>query len=111
VLDLLAADRRLLAAVVDGLPRYAMIKRKLDLARVGGRGAVAAMVERVAARFAAERVDRSDGVRVDFADGWVHVRASNTEPIARLIAEAGTRERAEALLAEVARAAGAQIVP
>ncbi len=102
-LDTLAAEKRPLSAIVDGLPRYAMVKRKLDLPV---RDAVAAMIERVAARFAAQRVDRTDGVRVDFADGWVHLRGSNTEPIVRLIAEAKTVERANALLEDVTRAAG-----
>ena len=51
------------------------------------------------------RVDTQDGVRIDFeADrAWVHVRASNTEPILRLIGEAPTREKVEAVLDEVQR--------
>jgi hypothetical protein len=56
--------------------------------------------------FAGERVNDSDGVRVDFADGWVHLRASNTEPIARIIAEAPTAARAQELIAMCAKAAG-----
>ena len=40
----------------------------------------------------------SDGVRVDFADGWVHVRASNTQSLVRVIAEAGDPARAQELL-------------
>jgi len=56
--------------------------------------------------FADERVNDSDGVRVDFADGWVHLRASNTEPIARIIAEAPTAARAQELVAMCAKAAG-----
>jgi phosphomannomutase len=48
----------------------------------------------------------SDGVRIDFADGGVHLRASNTEPIARIIAEAPTAARAQELIAMCAKAAG-----
>jgi phosphomannomutase len=47
-------------------------------------------------------VDETDGVRVDWADGWVHVRASGTESMVRVIAEAATQERARDL-AEWAR--------
>jgi len=55
---------------------------------------------------AGERVNDSDGVRIDFADGWGHLRASNTEPIARIIAEAPTEARAQELIAMCAKAAG-----
>jgi phosphomannomutase len=107
VLELMASrEESPLAAIVDSLPRYEMIKRKFDLSAVGGRGAVEAMIERVKREFARERLNDADGVRVDFAEGWVHLRPSNTEPIARLIAEGGTREAAEQLVARVARAAG-----
>ncbi|MCX6671255.1 MAG: hypothetical protein NTX92_04995, partial [Euryarchaeota archaeon] len=37
-----------------------------------------------------EQVNTMDGVRVDFKDGWVLIRASNTSPIIRLTAEADT---------------------
>ena len=61
---------------------------------------------RLKTAFAGERLNDADGVRVDFADGWVHLRASNTEPIARVIAEAPTRERARELIALCSNAAG-----
>jgi len=107
VLDLMASRKGSpLSAIVDSLPRYEMVKRKFDLATVGGRGAVDAMIDRVKREFARERLNDADGVRVDFADGWVHLRPSNTEPIVRLIAEGGTCEAAERLVARVARVSG-----
>jgi phosphomannomutase len=45
------------------------------------------------------RISYDDGVRVDWEDSWVQLRASNTEPIVRIIAEAATRTQAEALIA------------
>ncbi|MCD4825334.1 MAG: phosphoglucosamine mutase, partial [Phycisphaerae bacterium] len=64
--------------------------------------------EKVAARtrelFAAQpeaRFDDSDGLRIDLADSWVSVRASNTEPIMRIFAEAPTADAAESLVAKV----------
>jgi phosphomannomutase len=83
-----------------------MIKHTIDLARYHGRDAVAPAIEKIARRFADLSPDTADGVRVDFADGWVHFRASNTEPIARLIAEAATPERAWEIIDEVAVAGG-----
>ena len=106
VLDLLATRSEPLSTIVDALPRYAILKTKLDLAAIGGLEAVGPALERLKSAFAHERVNDSDGVRVDFADGWVHLRASNTEPIARIIAEAPTKARAEELVAQCARAAG-----
>jgi phosphomannomutase len=98
IVDLLAREGRPLSEIVADLPRYEMVKQKIDLADLGGRDAIAGLLARVASQFASERVDTSDGVRVDFADGWVHVRGSNTEPIARVIGEAGSVERAEELV-------------
>jgi phosphomannomutase len=103
VLELLAHEGKPLSQLVAALPRYAMVKRKLELAAVGGMAAVAPALASVKARFANERISDVDGVRVDFADGWVHLRASNTEPIIRIIAEAPTAARANELCDECAK--------
>ena len=42
-----------------------------------------------------------DGVKIDFADGWVHLRKSNTEPIIRVYSEAATMEEANKLAQKV----------
>ena len=47
---------------------------------------------------AGRAVDLSDGVKVGFPDGWVHVRASNTESMIRVIVEADTAARAAELM-------------
>ncbi|MFM1868985.1 MAG: Phosphoglucosamine mutase [Planctomycetota bacterium] len=106
VLDLVASRKEPLSQIVDALPRYAIEKTKVDLAAIGGLPAVAGALTKLKSAFANERINDSDGVRVDFADGWVHLRASNTEPIARVIAEAPNRERAKELIALCTRAAG-----
>jgi phosphomannomutase len=62
------------------------------------------MLDRVVKQLAGNRIDTRDGVWVDVTQGtlagkaWLHVRASNTEPILRLIAEAPTPEEARGLL-------------
>lgn len=106
VLSLMAAEKKPLSAIVDALPRYRMLKHKFDLASIGGTKAVKPMLEKVRKRFRDARVNDADGVRIDFDDGWVHLRPSNTEPIVRLIAEAETDSRAWELIDEVAVAAG-----
>ncbi len=97
-----AGEKRTLAGLVDGLPSYAIEKRKVDLA---SRADADVAVEKVAKGFGGKyKVDRQDGAWVDLADrrSWLHVRASNTEPIMRLIAEAPTAGEASALLDEAA---------
>ena len=49
----------------------------------------------------AKKITDIDGVKIDFADSWVHLRKSNTEPIIRIYAEAATMEKAEALAESV----------
>ncbi len=102
VLQLMARTGRRLSELVDGLPRYVMIKQKFECPRERAQAAADA----IAQAFAGERIDRADGTRVDFAEGWVHARASNTEPIMRIIAEAGDERTARALIARVRAAAG-----
>jgi phosphomannomutase len=52
-------------------------------------------------RWPEAKADRVDGLRLDWADRWLHVRPSNTEPIVRVIAEAPRAEEAEGLCREV----------
>jgi phosphomannomutase len=102
VLSLLGQGRRTLSEIVRTIPAYAIDKRKVDLAR---KEDARPAVEKLAKAYAAERVDLQDGVRVDFdaRRAWLHVRASNTEPIMRLIAEAPTAGEASAVLADAER--------
>jgi len=101
--------RRRLSDLVRSIPSYAIEKRKVSLAR---REDADAAVSKIAAAYGSQRVDRQDGAWVDFASGplsgraWLHVRASNTEPIMRLIAEAPTSEAANGILDEAARVIG-----
>jgi len=87
---------------------YAMEKRKVP---IGSREDAAPAVESLAAHFGRTEgatVDRQDGVRVDFPEerAWVHVRASNTEPIMRVICEASSSARVGAILDETERVMG-----
>lgn len=105
-LELLATRGKSLSVIAAEIPAVSMIKRKLELASVGGMDAVKPALERVRKIFAHAKVDNTDGVRIDLPSGWVHLRASNTEPIIRLIAEATTLAVANALADEVAASAG-----
>lgn len=102
VLSLLNQGRTSLSSIVDALPAYAIVKRKVDLAK---KEDAAPAVEALRKAYAAERLDTQDGVRIDFLSSraWLHVRASNTEPIMRLIAEAPTEAMASQILDDAQR--------
>lgn len=105
VIALMARTGKSISQLVAEVPSYAIIKRKVDLR---GKEDAARAVEAVAKAYASERVDRQDGVWVGFDSkrAWLHVRASNTEPIMRLIAEAPTEGEANAILDDAARVIG-----
>ena len=108
VLELLAADGSPISEIAQGIPAFSMVKRKLELAAVGGHAAVAPALAKVREHFARQpgaRLDACDGIRIDLDRGWVHLRASNTEPIIRVIAEATTPDGAIALCDECEREA------
>jgi phosphomannomutase len=96
-LALLADQKRSLSAVVDELPRYAMIKQKFEM----DRSSIDKWLGRIRGSDGKGKIDESDGLRIDWPEGWVHVRPSNTEPIARIIAEAADAEAAEKLAKRV----------
>ncbi|MBN1491995.1 MAG: phosphoglucosamine mutase [Phycisphaerae bacterium] len=103
VLQLMAKTGKKLSELVAEIPRYTMIKQKFECAHER----IDRMLAAVRTRFASERVNDADGVRIDWPEGWVHIRGSNTEPIARVIAEAGDEAKARELIATVRNVADA----
>jgi phosphomannomutase len=104
VLDAMAGRDMPVSALAGELPRYAIHKTKLQLEPAK----VAAALDALEREYPAARHDRLDGLRLDWgnADGsgaWLLVRASNTEPIVRVIAEAPTADGAQRLCEEAAR--------
>lgn len=75
-------------------PNYCMAKNRIDLTPETD---ISAILDRIKEMYADEKVTDIDGVKIDFADKWVHLRASNTEPIIRVYSEAATMEEAESL--------------
>ena len=75
-------------------PNYFIAKNRIDLTPSTD---VDAILERVKELYKDEQVNDIDGVKIDFADKWVHLRKSNTEPIIRIYSEAATMEDADAI--------------
>ena len=104
VLDLMAASGEPFSAIVDRLPRYAMVKDQVKLDGGSGTlGSIAQLWDRIAEAYPGAQADRRDGLRLAWDDRWVQVRASNTEPIVRVIAEAAELDEARRLADEVGR--------
>jgi phosphomannomutase len=79
------------------LPRYVIVKEKYEV----GPGRLATVFGALQTRWPDAVVNRLDGMRLDWPDRWLHIRASNTEPIIRVIAEAPNEDAAESLCREM----------
>jgi phosphomannomutase len=101
VLDMLSAGPTppTLDDLARALPQLVMKKTKIDLAEGLTGAALAAALGRIEAVFPWARVDRLDGLRLDWDGGWLLVRGSNTEPIVRIVAEAATEAAVDEAIA------------
>lgn len=96
LLQLMLEEGRPLSALVADHPRYVIVKDKLDRPNVS----LDAVYDALRAAFPDAAADSQDGLRLDWADRWVHLRPSGTEPIVRVIAEAPTEVDARHLIAQ-----------
>lgn len=93
-LSLLAQKGKKVSELRKDYPNYFIAKNRIDLTPSTD---VDAILEKVKELYKDEQVNDIDGVKIDFADKWVHLRKSNTEPIIRVYSEAATMEEADAL--------------
>jgi phosphomannomutase len=94
LLQLLLEEDRPLSAIAADLPRYVIVKDKLDRPPVP----LDSVYEALRAEFPEATPDTQDGLRLTWPDRWVHVRPSGTEPIVRVIAEAPGEDAARELI-------------
>ena len=90
----LANDGRTMSELKASYPPYKIVKDRLQLTKEMD---VDGILKAVETKFKDERVNTIDGVKIDFADGWVHLRKSNTEPIIRIYSESKDIATATAL--------------
>jgi len=93
-LQLLHEENRSLSSIVGDLPRYVIVKDKLERPAASLDSVYAALRK----AFSDASADTQDGLRLAWSDRWVHVRPSGTEPIVRVIAEAPTEQDARELV-------------
>jgi phosphomannomutase len=99
-LQVMADAGESLSEIIAQMPRFAMVKQKIPCRPEQ----VAPALDAVQQKFARDQINTVDGVRIDWPEGWVHVRGSNTEPIMRIIAEAEDEETADDLITRVQQA-------
>jgi phosphomannomutase len=75
-------------------PSYYMSKKKIALTPLLD---VDAILKAMEIKYDSEEINTIDGLKIDFAEDWVHLRKSNTEPIIRIYTEAKSQEKADTL--------------
>lgn len=93
VLSALAESKKSVSEYVDEMGKYVIVKSKGNITK-----GFDVKLNGLRKKLTAQKITTVDGIRVDFNNGWVHIRKSNTEPIYRLIAEAKTKKEANALI-------------
>jgi phosphomannomutase len=94
----LAHEKKTLTELRDSYPKYVISKNKIELTPEIN---VDDVLEKMAAKYANEEVDTTDGVKIYIGKEWVHLRKSNTEPIIRIYSESKSTEAADALAEQI----------
>jgi phosphomannomutase len=97
-LSLMATSNMPVSEIKKRYPIYQIIKDKMLLPEGID---LSLQLDRLALRYTDATISRIDGLKLDFEQAWVHLRASNTEPILRIYAEADTIENAKALAEKI----------
>jgi len=100
LLSHLATSGKKLSELRASYPEYYMAKNKASLSADTD---VDQLLADINTAYQNEDITTIDGVKIDFAEEWVHLRKSNTEPIVRIYAEARSQRRADELAAEFTR--------
>lgn len=97
ILEQMARTGKPVSEMVASLPRYTMLKHHVQIEPNLLYSALQNARDE-SERAGAAEIDLSDGVKLAWPDGWVHIRASNTESMIRIIAEAEDEKRARELM-------------
>lgn len=102
----LARSEKKTSELRAGYPNYVMSKRKVEISE--GKN-IDLLLKQVKENFKDMKINDIDGIRIDFPEGWVHIRKSNTEPIIRIYSEGTSAEEADrfaAMVEKVLQSAG-----
>ncbi|OGC79364.1 MAG: phosphoglucosamine mutase [candidate division Zixibacteria bacterium RBG_16_40_9] len=93
ILSYLAESSLTVSQAIQQIPQYYMIKKTFPINQNFDK-----ILHKFKAKYRKNSMNTQDGLRIDFPEGWLHIRKSNTEPIARVIAEAKDKGEAEELV-------------
>ncbi|MDD4879155.1 MAG: phosphoglucosamine mutase [Candidatus Omnitrophica bacterium] len=93
ILQMLSEKKRKISELSAALPKYHMVKKKITCPP----DIIYSVIDRAKRHYKDGDVDLADGVKVEWKDSWLHIRASNTEPLIRVLAESTSKEKAEEL--------------
>ncbi|MBU0951209.1 MAG: phosphoglucosamine mutase [Elusimicrobia bacterium] len=99
VLSYLAESKKKLSEIIKTLPQYKIVKAKFELPK----SKIEIALKTVKEKYRNEKITTIDGIKIDWNDSWAHIRASNTEPVIRIAAEARTNEQAEQIVEKICR--------
>ena len=94
ILSLLADKQITLKELKELYPKYYMSKNKIQLTNSIN---IDSILSNLKDKYSCENITTIDGLKIDFNDGWVHLRKSNTEPIIRIYSESISEKKANHL--------------
>lgn len=100
ILELMASTGKRITQLARQWPHYDIVKEKISCEGIDPK----TLIKNIEKNFSAEQCDLTDGLKIIRKYGWVHLRASNTEPIIRCYAEAKSQQQAKELAAMVINA-------
>jgi phosphomannomutase len=109
VLEAMAVSGSSLSGLLKQLPRYHIIKKSIACGSRRGYTALESLKSRLPELGEAAAMDVTDGLRLDWSDGWLHARASHTEQIVRIISESSDKDKAEQRADIMQRMVGATV--
>jgi len=93
ILQLLVSENKTISQVMETIPQFIMVKKKVETQN----NDILSSLEEILEIAPTEDYVTEDGIKLIYEESWVHMRASNTEPIIRIYAEAKTEEEANGL--------------
>lgn len=95
ILETMASREMGISRIASMAPGYCLVKRKIP----GSREQASRLVRLLKKNYEGKAsLNSEDGLKIEYPDHWIHIRSSNTEPVIRVLVEAGTKEEAESAL-------------
>lgn len=98
ILQYLTERKIRISDIINEFPRYKMIKKAIKMENKDDRKQ---FINNIKKKHQGEKINLSDGIRIEYDSSWVHVRMSGTEPVIRVIAEASTEKEAVKLVRQI----------